>query len=170
MSLASPAQNSGRLATRIERLDQLGVEPCARALADLAQGEFGIAGRIEDIGNLRHQRYLGVDGNLPALQAERIAFPVPVFVEAENARCHPFGKTHLARDVRTPVATCLDDFPNVFLAVLKLIQDSAKAFRHRRVGPGVAHHEAEHLPEAAVHQLEVALEATIVGQIELTDA
>ena len=80
------------------------------------------------------------------------------------------GETQLSRDVGTALATGLDQFLRDVRAVAHDVHDGAQALAHAGAQAGVAEHEAQHLRQAVLDDLVVALELQIVGQIELADA
>src|SRR5690606_18831788 len=102
-------------------------------------------------------------------QLQRPTFTVPVFVQREDAGGDLFTETQLTSDVRPPMATGLDQFVGYLIAVAKDVKQAAKTPKQIRLQAGVAQHEVDHLGERAIHQLEVAFEVKIVGEIEFAD-
>ena len=81
-----------------------------------------------------------------------------------------FGEAHLAGDLGAALAARLDQLARDLAAVLEDVDDGAEAFGEAGFQAGVGEHEAQHLRQAVVDELEVALEREIVGEVELADA
>ena len=139
-------------------------------MLDLAPRRLGAAAGMEHVDDLRQQRDLGVERDVGAARAGRLAAAVPVLVEVLDAQRHRFGKAHPAGDVGAAVAARLDQLAGDLAAVLEDVDDGPEALGEACLQAGVGQHEAQRLRQAAVDLLEVVLEGEIVGQIELADA
>ena len=87
-----------------------------------------------------------------------------------NALRDGFGEPHLARDLGAAMAARFDQFLGDLAAVLEDVDQRAKPLGQSGLHSGMRQDEAQHLRQAAVDGLEVALEGEVVGQIELADA
>jgi hypothetical protein len=93
-----------------------------------------------------------------------------MLVEALDSLCHGFGKTHHAGDLGPALTAGLHQLARHLAAVLEGAHDGAEALCEPSLQSGMGQHEAERLRQAAVDQLEIALEDPIIGKIELADA
>jgi hypothetical protein len=124
---------------------------------------------VEDVDDLGQKRDPRQQRDLLAGEADRVAAAVPVLVEIEDRPRHGGGKSHLPGDVGTAMAARLDEVALDIAAVHRQVQDRLQPGREARLHRGVGDDEAQHLRQAVVEQLGVALEVVIVGDVELAD-
>ena len=86
-----------------------------------------------------------------------------MLVEIEDTLRHALGEMHLPRDFRPALAAGLDQFPRDRAAILQYVEHAAKPLGEPGLQPGMAEHEAQHLAQAGIDQLEVLLEFQVVG-------
>ncbi|MNX71771.1 hypothetical protein D3C86_1030980 [compost metagenome] len=155
---------------RFKLADQGGIKPAAAALAQLPQRRIRACGGVKHIHHLTEQGNAGEEGDSLPRQLQRPPLAIPVFIEGEDAVGHLVTEAQLASYVRPPVTAGLDQLVGYLIAVAKDVEQAAKTAEQIRLQAGVTQHEVDHLGEGAIHQLEVALEVKIVGEIELADA
>ncbi|MOA03465.1 hypothetical protein D3C78_1229740 [compost metagenome] len=137
----------------------------------LGQRRVAAVGDMEHVQHLRQQRNARGQRNGLALQAQRPAGAIPVFVQRLDAGGHAAVETQLARDVGTAMAAGADQLVGHFLAVAQHVEDGLRALAPAAgVGAGVAEHEAQHLRQAGADQLEILFELAVIGEIQLADA
>ncbi len=134
------------------------------------QGGGRAIGDMEDIDHLRQKGDLREQRDCLSGKALRLSRPIPMLVKILDAVAHRFREAHAGGNLGTAMASRLDQLAGDFTAVLENIDDGAKALGEAGFKARMTKNEAQGLRQAAVDQLEVALEADVVGQIELTDA
>ncbi len=160
----------GVVGQRLERPDQGGIKPVSAALAQLPERRVRACGGVKHVHHLAEQGDTGEERDPLTRQLQRPPFAVPVLIQGEDALSHLVAEAQLASDVRPPVAASLDQLVGYLIPVAKDVEQAAKTPQQIRLQAGVAQHEVDHFGEGAIHQLKVALEVKIVGEIELADA
>ncbi len=150
--------------------DQLGIKPAAAALAHLFERRFRPCCGMKHIHHLTEQGDAGEERDRLTGQLQRPPLTIPVLVKREDATGHLIAEAQLASDIGAAMAAGLDQLVGNLIAVAKDVKQAAKAPQQIGLQAGVAQHEVDHLGEGAIHQLEVAFEVQIVGEIELADA
>ncbi len=151
-------------------IDQFRVEPAASPTADFLARLGRAAGGEKHIDHLRQQGQPGVERNVLARQTFGFAAAIPMFIQSVDALGDVFGKAQLPRNVGAALAAGLNEFLRDVTAIAKDVERGAKALGQAAAQTRVIEHEAQHMRQAAVEQLEVALELQIVGEVELADA
>lgn len=126
-------------------------------------------GHEEHIDHLRQQRNLRVQRNFGPDPLAGPTTAVPVFVKTMNPFRHGLAETQPPRNIGAALTAGLNQFLGNVIAFAEDREDRPETIG--KVGPQarVPDHEVQHLRQRTVHELEVALEAQVVRQIELTD-
>ena len=92
-----------------------------------------------------------------------------MLIQTNDALCDVFRKSHLSRNVRAALTPCLYKISGNLAPIFKNIEEAAKTFSKTGLGPGVADHELQDLPQASIDQLEVVFKADVIRQIKLAN-
>jgi hypothetical protein len=93
-----------------------------------------------------------------------------MLIQTNDAICDVFRKSHLSRNVCAALTPRLYKIRGNLAPIFENVKEAAKTFSKTGLGPGVADHELQDLPQASIDQLEIILKADVIRQIKLANA